>query len=75
MARRLLKEREEVVRELSRLDDHMAESHENLLVELESLVDENASLQDHVNGIRQSQHARLVNICIYTLFIFVFFYI
>ena len=58
MARRLLKEREEIVRELSRLDDHMAESHENLLMALQLLVDENSSLQDHVNGIRQSQHAR-----------------
>ena len=57
VARRLVKEREEVVRELSRLHDHMVEAHDTI-VALRVLAEENNSLRDRVNGVRQSTHAR-----------------
>ncbi|KAG7160098.1 Synphilin-1-like [Homarus americanus] len=58
VARRLVKEREEVVRELSRLHDHMVEAHDNNIMALQVLAEENNSLRDRVNGVRQSTHAR-----------------
>ncbi|XP_071523053.1 uncharacterized protein [Panulirus ornatus] len=58
VARRLVKEREEVVRELSRLHDHMVEAHDNIIMALQVLAEENNSLRDRVNGVRQSTHAR-----------------
>ncbi|CAL4060334.1 unnamed protein product, partial [Meganyctiphanes norvegica] len=58
VARRLVKEREEVVRELSRLHDHMVEAHDNIIMALQVLAEENNLLRDRVNGVRQSQHAR-----------------
>ncbi|XP_063871947.1 uncharacterized protein LOC135106605 [Scylla paramamosain] len=57
VARRLVKEREEVVRELSRLHDHMVEAHDTILA-LRVLAEENNALRDRVNGVRQSTHAR-----------------
>lgn len=57
MARRLVKEREDVMRELSRLHDHMVEAHDTILA-LRVLAEENNSLRDRVNGVRQSTHAR-----------------
>ncbi|XP_045611246.1 uncharacterized protein [Procambarus clarkii] len=58
VARRLVKEREEVVRELSRLHEHMVEAHDNIIMALQVLAEENNSLRDRVNGVRQSTHAR-----------------
>ncbi|KAK4304414.1 hypothetical protein Pmani_023640 [Petrolisthes manimaculis] len=58
VARRLVKEREDAVRELSRLQDHMVEAHDNIIMALQVLAEENTSLRDRVNGVRQSTHAR-----------------
>lgn len=53
-----MKEREDAVRELSRLQDHMVEAHDNIIMALQVLAEENTTLRDRVNGVRQSTHAR-----------------
>ncbi|XP_064089445.1 uncharacterized protein LOC135203590 [Macrobrachium nipponense] len=58
VARRLVKEREEVMRELSRLHDHMVEAHDNIIMALQVLAEENNSLRDRLNGVRHSTHTR-----------------
>ena len=58
VARRLLRERDEAVRDLSKLHEQMVEAHDNIIMSLQVLAEENSAMRDRVNGVRTSQNPR-----------------
>lgn len=57
IARRLLREREQAVREISRLHEQMVEAHDDILL-LHAYADENFSARDRDEGDGQSMPKR-----------------